>query len=127
MKKQKGRKQADKSFAALQAEWRKRLEKSGFIDIEEPDDPHQRLKQWDSHYFSSKYSKPVFHARETYFQNASEFLMTYEFEDEKSRLIWDLHSQGHCLREIARISKAGNKDTVGKIVKALAAIMRQKI
>ncbi len=76
-------------FQALQAEWDKKLEESGFDDKEQRDG---RLKSWSLKYKNSDPS--MCQAKQEYYRAAGHFLHEYEFEYPVERRIWELHSQG---------------------------------
>ncbi len=79
-----------KKFKALKAKWDKKLENSGFEDIENSDgslkagtDPRaiqNALKEKEE--------------REIYYSIASEFLETHAFKEGLHRDIWQLHAEG---------------------------------
>lgn len=86
----------------LQKEWYAKLKASGFEDAEAP------LKKggftlvfWSSHYFASKNETTV-EAQRAYYYQAGELLHTFPFECDKDRRIWEFHSEGTPLREIAK-------------------------
>lgn len=83
---------------ALQKEWYKKLQEVGFKDIESSSD---YLKEWDSHYFQANYDPLSFEARQTYYQLADNFLVSYKFSSFLEFKIWELHTQGLSTRKIA--------------------------
>lgn len=95
-----------KKFLELKEKWYKKLEKSGFDDIETDED---NLKEWDTSIFS-RYNQHTIGAKEEYFRLAGQFLNTYQFKNKRDRLIWELHAEGLSFNDIAkRLKSAGFK------------------
>ena len=77
----------------LKAEWSKKLKASGFNDIEQ-----------DEIYFKSgarSFASQT--ANEAYYAMASDFLREHSFVNHLERIIWEYHSNGISLRNIAKI------------------------
>lgn len=108
---------------SLQQKWTEKLNKSGFKDIERDDDS---LKIWSS-WFRHMYSVEEFQAKQAYYQMASSFLNEYPFENKIQATIWDYHTNGIGVREIANLLKSvrvkTNRTTVWQIIKRLQARM----
>lgn len=80
----------------LTLHWYKKLEASGFRDIESG--PY--LKQWDHISFQSKYTPDEFLDKQNYSLAASHFLLTHPFSSTQEKEIWELHAEGNSYREI---------------------------
>ena len=110
----------------LQATWDQKLKDSGFVDAE--DRKTGKLKMWHSQAFRQRTTPVTFAAKKAYFEKASRFLHTYEFESLEESLVWIMHADGRYIREIAAALKlAGyetNKDRVNKMIRRLANVMR---
>lgn len=91
-----------KEFKDLNAKWRKKLEKSGFEDIE---NDRGELRSSDSSEYIRNFDPIAAGAKEEYFRRAGFFLYEYKFETELERRIWELHVEGASIREIVRILK----------------------
>lgn len=114
-----------KEFNRLKEKWYKKLEDSGYRDIEQ-DENH--LKEWDSYAFKSRYNKHLYASKETYFQLAGQFLHTFEFESKRHKVIWELHSNGMSITQIANALKSKrfkspNRTSVHTVVQALSKEM----
>lgn len=117
-----------KKFEALKAKWYAKLEKSGFKDIEQDEN---NLKEWDSYAFCSRYNRHLFSSKEAYYQLAGQFLHTHNFKDKREQLIWECHSNGKSVTQIAEILKAKrfkihNRTSVYLIMRGLAKEMLKK-
>ncbi len=91
-----------KEFAELKAEWDKKLEKSGFEDIETPKGD---LKDSHAAFFESHYNQTDAFAKEQYYRQAGFFLYEHKFKTELERRIWELHVEGIGIREIVKVLK----------------------
>ncbi len=111
---------------ALQDEWDRILKASGFEDIEDRNSPNEMLKTWHSSHFARRYNPETFEAKKVYFDDATEFLNTYKFKTRLERTIWELHTEGRSLREIAKETGKVSKDGALKIIKQLLLEMRKK-
>lgn len=116
-----------KEFLALKTKWYKKLDQSGFDDIEQDDD---HLKRWHSRFFSSKYPTAVFEAKQEYYRLAVHFYGTYKFDSDEEKTIWTLHANGKSIREIILALKEKNihsyKNKVHGTIQKIAAIMLNK-
>ncbi len=115
-------------FKKLQAKWNKKLEKSGFIDIE---DETERLKSWSIRWRTKKRLNEA-KARQPYYELATQFLSEYEFESNLDQIIWEYHSNGLSIREIAdtlkkvKIGRHQTRNTVWPTIKRLEEAMKRK-
>ena len=87
----------NEKFNRLKEKWYKKLEKSGFEDIEQDD---KTLKIWSSR-FANKKSIYSWQAKATYYQMAVSFLEDYKFDSKKERMIWQYHSEGFGAKDTA--------------------------
>ncbi len=88
-------------FRRLQARWYEKLAASGFEDIEEPNDPQEKLKRWDSFWFATRRSVERNEAQAHYFLQATHALHNYRFERQLDKDVWQRHCDGAFPREIA--------------------------
>lgn len=116
-----------KEFLALKKKWDKKLKSSGFEDIEQDDG---NLKLWSSHFFKVRFNETLFGAKEEYYRLAGQFLHEKVFKDHKTKLIWQLHSEGISIRDIViALKKRGfkaYKNAVHRIVQDLTEQMLEK-
>lgn len=116
-----------KEFLALKKKWDKKLEKSGLENIEQDDG---NLKLWSSHFFKARFNATLFGAKEEYYRLAGQFLHEHVFEDHKTKLTWQLHSEGVSIRDIViALKKRGfkaYKNAVHRVVQDLTERMLEK-
>lgn len=116
-------------FQKLQEHWYKKLKESGFEDIESSDG---RLKEYSSTLKGNP--NKVFtqnggwEAKEEYYRMASHFLLEHKFKTNLEQVIWEYHTNGIGVRDIATIlDKTGiiktNRTTVSQLIKKLRQIM----
>lgn len=104
-----------KKFKELKTKWYKKLEKSGFNDIEQA---NGNLKDFHSFRFKSKKIKNVFFETQRYYELASQLLHTYPFPDRTSKKIWKLHASGEsnlAISDLMKVSYRVVEVTVNKI------------
>jgi hypothetical protein len=112
-------------------EWDQKLKDSGFKDVESRDKKtgELRLTAWDSHYFQIRNTPEIFEIKQEYYYKANQFLSSYRFVSHTERHIWEMHSSGFGVRQIADDLKAAgiktNKDYVATIVTRLKKAMRE--
>lgn len=105
-------------FKRLEAQWKKKLEKSGFEDIE---DAHGRLKEndrrtqaWDN--------KERIH---TFFRMLDAFLLEHPELPKKQRAILELYAQGIYIKEISK--RVGCcRSVVHRTIRKVTAIIQSK-
>lgn len=120
-----------KAFKNLQAKWYRKLEESGFEDIEDEDEQIKvsatqfanprnysgNTKTWAKEHFEKK----------KYYERASRLLKEDSFLDETERRIWELHSRGVPIRKIVLILRAEGidkgKNQVNQIINELQGLM----
>lgn len=123
-------------FKKLNKQWRDKLKKSGFEDVEQEDG---NLKLWHSFRFmilEAKNSKDSLQNRvennkikEFYYRVATKFLHTHKFKSAKERRIWELHCEGHGWRKIDKIlnNKPGRgSERYRKIVTDLVKLLKEQ-
>jgi len=97
-----------KKFKELQERWYKKLEKSGFEDVEDMTLNEPLLKNWDNFRYR-KVTPEEYESRTRYYSNCRDVLNTYPFERAIHRRIWELHTEGLSLRQIEKTIKKENK------------------
>lgn len=115
----------NKEFKELQSTWYKKLEDTGFVEIEQPDG---NLKKWSSYLVSQAYE--VRQAKEEYFRAAGKFLYDHKFKDEYERQVWAFHAQGLSLYKTVDALKAlglkAYRSKIQRIVQTLSLEMIAK-
>ena len=89
-------------FKALQAQWRQLLRESGFKDIE---DEEGRLIDHKSPCHISRligFRAGIWEDVRAYYYWASDMARRGQFQDDRDRTIWILHSEGYSSRQIAQ-------------------------
>ena len=110
----------------LREVWYRKLERSGFEDIESDE---YKLKQY-SQYFCSPVANKDREAKSEYYSMAGRFLHDYKFKNNLEKVIWEYHSHAISMRNIAktlnktRVRKF-NKDNVHAILKPLIKEMKR--
>lgn len=107
----------------LQAKWYGKLKKKGFEDIEYDED-HLKLS---SERFvvrnSGAYANPTLtSAKYEYYSSCRKFLNEYTFKNKKERAVFELHSEGVSIRDIAtklRLSRRFVHETIKRLVKGM--------
>lgn len=89
-------------FKQLNKEWKDKLEKSGFKDVEREDGC---LKTHASNFRSKEFLKN-YQSKAEYYYMAAQFLNEYKFESVIEKTIWEKHSEGIGVRVIAKEFKA---------------------
>lgn len=109
-------------FKELQSIWYAKLSRSGFTDIESDE---FNVKRWS---YNIKQDSITHKAKEEYYQLAERFLNEFKFKNRREKIIWEYHSNGISVRDIAdlltRLISPPNKSTVGAVVKRLKEIMK---
>lgn len=117
-------------FKKLQDEWYKKLQDSGFDDIEHEDG---KLRTGPNNNFESQVINASMHveAKTEYFRQAGFFLHDHKFQDDFDRLVWGLHTRGLSVREIVKALKFNGISTyrreVDEKIRELKNIMILKI
>jgi DNA-directed RNA polymerase specialized sigma subunit len=112
-----------KELKALQSEWYKKLEETGFKDIEDTNSPNEYLKAWAKWDFV-KLDQDKMAEVEKYFYEARDVFNWYEFANEREQLIWTYHCEGDSIREIAAKIKLA-KSAVQRILKKMKFEMQK--
>jgi hypothetical protein len=92
-------------MTALQREWYAKLKASGFEDIETGDENSGLLKT-DKRIEEGRGDE--YAASAEYYRRAGVFLHHHDFASDADRSIWELHSEGVGMNEIARRTHLGN-------------------
>jgi hypothetical protein len=96
---------------ALQKVWYKKLEDSGFKDIE---DINNNIKVWPS---ISQRSQEYIEANTIYYRMANHFLVDYDFgPDIIDKVIWEYHANGISIRDIADALHRAKIKRTGRLV-----------
>lgn len=106
-------------FRQLLAEWNERLKESGFQDAE---NEKGVLKLYHSTQFRRARTLNLIHQKKAYFELATDFLNSHEFQTGIDREIWARHSDGAAVREIAKAMNI-NVNCVHKAICLIRAIM----
>lgn len=99
----------------LRKHWNEILASEGFKDIES-DNPDAPLKSSAYDVFT-KYPDGTFEMGSEYSRLAGQFLHEFEFESKRDRRIWELHSDGSTVREIAKIVRLHHSSVVRTLTK----------
>lgn len=112
-------------FKALQAEWDKKLEDSGFVDIENRE--HGSLKSYHSMTFfnSSNRHQVRQQNKQEYYRQAGQFLYSHTFETADEYNLWKLHCEGETFHTY-RSPKVRCTRTTYNIISRLAKIMAEQ-
>lgn len=112
-----------KQFLKLQQKWYKKLEKSGFKDIESPLKPGQPLKHWDSIDFQLDHTKETFLEKQRYYELAGQLLHSFKFKSRIDRRIWKMHAEGVSTTDIAKKLNL-YRTTIHRIIKKYASYIK---
>jgi hypothetical protein len=112
-------------FKELQEKWYKKLEKSGFKDIEQ-----------DEYYFADGHGvstidkrRVTWEIQQEYYRLATHFLNDHKFKNRFEQIVWEYHSNGMSVRDIAdTLNKVRRKktdyNTVWEIIRDLRILMK---
>jgi hypothetical protein len=119
-------------YKKLEEKWYKRLKISGFDDLEQgpgKQDLLLRAKTGDPRQMLSKQARASADGhdqKQEYYRLAGHFLYEYEFPFTVEQKVWELHSQGISMRDIAtRVSSKGKFLTVYRVFKIVSALAKQ--
>ena len=114
-------------FDKLLDKWNKKLEKSGFHDIE--------TKNGDLENNSTSGGvidarRVTWETQQEYYYLATHFLNDYEFKNRFEQIVWEYHANGISIRDIVETlnkvrRKKTDRQTVWEIVKALRTEMKK--
>jgi hypothetical protein len=123
-----------KEFKDLQKIWNKKLERSGFEDIERKDSVGARSGRLKTHALKNivdNYTAEEFAVKEEYYRLAGQFLHEYKFKSDKDKTIWRMHSEGISYLDIIKALKkkgvTAYKDLVQKTIERLAEEMKNHV
>jgi hypothetical protein len=116
---------SDSNYKKLKEVWYKKLEKAGFVDIEEDE---FKLKV-DSTKFARQESMKSYQTKIDYYYMANHFLNSYKFKSSFDRIVWEYHVEGIPSRDIAKIltklkRKPIGRMTIWRVLKRLTKIMK---
>jgi hypothetical protein len=111
-------------YDKLRAIWYKKLEESGFEDIEQDDD---KLKAWSSR-FAHDNVRQLMEDRQPYYRLCDRFLNEFKFDSNFETVIWEYHSNGLSNKQIDKLFKETkafktNRHTIWLIIKRLEKTM----
>lgn len=122
-----------KKLQQLQAKWYRKLERSGFKDVEAPDAfGDMRLKQLDSNQLRHGYKSSVQMVNvQRYYELARQFHYQHNFENGREKRLWELHAEGLSAYHISEklksdgyrknVSMTSIKRTVKKLERVMLA------
>jgi hypothetical protein len=93
-----------KEFESLKSKWYKKLEKSGFEDLEHSDENSPYLKHGSFQASMQFYTQE----KETYYRLWTNYLSHNKIEDHKLNLVFSMHSEGETLTQITNLLKSRN-------------------
>lgn len=125
------RKKKQPSFKELQAHWYKKLEKSGFVDIEKKETNLRTYRYRNDEGTSNQFTSTWRNSKMEYYSLATQFLNEHEFQTNIEKVIWEYHTNGISVRNITNLlSKAKlsqtNRTYVWFIVRDLRKIMKEQ-
>lgn len=115
----------DEDFLKLQKIWYKKLESSGFNDIEDTRSDDRLLKEWDFNFFRNQFNQTVYEAKLIYYERAHSLLHTYEFKSPVHRQIWKLHCDGISERKIAEQVRYYKKSMVHYVIDQISRAIKE--
>lgn len=121
-----------KEFKRLEKLWYKKLEKSGFEDLERgsgsQDKPLRSVSADEFNLFLNRTQHGGFHFKQEYYRIAGHFLHDNRFESKFDKKVWSLHAQGISIRKIVKILKlekiATYRKEVDETIRRLANKMK---
>lgn len=113
-----------KKFKALKDKWYKKLEKSGFKDIEHNE---ETLTAYSTRFLN--HPEYVWQLKSAYYSMCESFLQNHAFKSNYERIIWEYHTNGLGTRPISKLlTKVRRKKThylsVWKVIQNLQTIMK---
>jgi len=106
-------------FKALNKQWRKKLEASGFEDAEYE---NGFLKRYHKQFFDTRVDWDAAPMKEEHFRKASQFLHVHKFKTKAEYKIWELYSEGVSKSEISRRLKWHRTNVCRAIVRTMEAM-----
>ena len=113
------------AFKKLNEKWKKKLEKSGFDDIEQ-DEEHLKLLH-STQFYRARANEQAggIQAKMDYYHLTTQFLNEYSFETAQDKRIWEEHDKGLKVPEIVKelkIKTSTVKATVTKLKKSMSVM-----
>lgn len=113
-----------REFIKLQKAWQKRLERSGFCDIE----PKEGAPMPESINIRREVKRPErLLSLQEYYSQASKFYWDYRFKTERDKKIWLYYSEGKTMREIAVLMRFKSHTPVFTFLKQIEPIFLQYV
>lgn len=101
------------SYSELKQIWYKKLNDSGFKDIEKDE---FNLKSM-SNRFASQHADPIlWQAKKEYYELAEKFLQEYQFQNNREKVIWEYHANAISIRNIVKLLKKARINTCKSVV-----------
>lgn len=113
------------AFKKLNDKWKKKLDKSGFDDIEQDED---RLKLYHKdQFYRARANEQAggFEAKQDYYYLTTQFLNDYSFENKQDKKIWAEHDKGLSVPEIVKelnLTFGTVKKTITKLKKSMSVM-----
>lgn len=113
-----------REFIKLHAVWKKKLERSGFKDIE----PVEGAQMPESINIRREAKRPgrILSIQE-YYQQAGKFYWDYRFKTERDKKIWFYYSEGRTMREIAVLMRFKSHTPVFTFLKQIEPIFLEYV
>jgi hypothetical protein len=108
----------DKKLKNLYKIWNKKLEKSGFVDIENGN----KLKRYDGDWFSKHINSLDFNNTKEFYTKCEKFLQVHNFQTAEHEHIFSLFCSGKTQKEIANnvtIGRTGVEYVLAKYLKKM--------
>lgn len=114
-------------FRELRRQWMKKLEDSGFKDIEKWDLSEYRIVQ-EFDQLKRRQNFQMMSQVTTYYSEAVEFLDVHQFKDEMDREIWEKHVKGLSTHEIRhQVTRRISQPAIWKRLKQLKDIFKNHL
>lgn len=113
-----------REFIKLQKVWKKKLERSGFNDLE-PSEGDRLPAQF---YVAREIKRPErLLSIQEYYCQASKFYWDYQFVSEREKKIWLYHSEGLAIRAIADRLRGENFSSIRKVLKMIEPVFLEYV
>jgi hypothetical protein len=113
-------------FKNLQKKWDKKLEKSGFQDIENRRGYFVDHKSFYDLTLRKNFSTTdTFENTRSYYSIARSIATNYKFPSEEMKMIWTMHSEGQTLSEIAEAMNTSKQNIFNRLKKIIKILVNQ--
>lgn len=113
-----------KPSRSLRDLWSQKLEDSGFVDVEDVSRPDSPLKAWHSFRWRATPQQKSALTIE-YYLRAADLLITYNFDNDTHKTIWQLHCEGKSKRKIEKLIATCEpnykREQIGNIINFIAS------